>query len=220
MARRQFAVIGLGRFGSSVASTLYQLGYDVLAVDADESKVQEMADRVTHAVQADATDDAALKALGIRNFDVVVLSIGEDVQASILATISLREAGVKYIVAKAINDRHGKVLAKIGADRVIYPERDMGVRLAHNLASGNVMDYIELAPGYSIAEVVAPPSFQGKTLAELDLHNRYNLIVMAIRHGQEIDVAPGAKDKVGAGDVLVAMGDVEGLARMEAELEE
>ncbi|MGE5577729.1 MAG: potassium channel family protein [Syntrophothermus sp.] len=212
---KQYAVIGLGRFGSSVARTLYGMGYDVLAVDSDEAKVQAMADEVTHAVQADATDEEALKSLGIRNFDVVVVSIGTDIQASIMATLVLKDLGVPYIVAKALNELHGKVLEKIGADRVVYPERDMGIRVANNLVSANMLDYIELAPGYSIAEFVAPKEFVGKTLRQLGFRAKYGINIMAIKHGDEIQVSPGADDKVQENDILIAMGPDEQLEALE-----
>lgn len=212
---KQFAVIGLGRFGSSVARTLAQAGAEVLAIDSEEERVQELAPIVTHAVQADATDEEALKALGVRNVDVAVVSIGQDMQASIMATLILKELGVKTIVAKALNDLHGKVLAKVGADRVVYPERDMGMRVAHSLISGNFLDYIELAPDYSIVELVAGPEFHHKTLRELGLRARYGINIMAIKRGEEIKVSPGAEDMILEGDVLVAMGEDRQLEKLQ-----
>ena len=158
---KQFAVIGLGRFGVSVARTLFKGGYEVLAIDSNEERVQKISSEVTHVVQADTTDENALKALGIRNFDVVVVAIGEDVQANVLTTLLLKELGVNYIVAKAKNELHGKMLEKIGADRVVYPERDMGQRVAHNLVSTNVLDYIELSPDLSLVEVTTPKVLGG-----------------------------------------------------------
>lgn len=205
-ATKQFAVLGLGRFGSSVAKTLYNMGHEVLALDADEDKVREMAALVTHTVQADATDESTMRGLGLRNLDVVVVAIG-DLQASVLATLILRDIGVKHIVAKAISDLHGKVLQKVGADRIVYPERDMGTRVAHNLVSGNLIDYLELAPGYSIIEVVAPEPFIGNSLKRLDLRAKYGVSVVAIKRGDEVRVAPGADDLIQRDDVLVAMGE-------------
>ncbi len=212
---RQFAVVGLGRFGASVAETLYRLGQEVLAVDTSEERVQEMAPLVTHAVQADATDENAMRAIGIRNFDVVVVAIGE-IEASILATSVLKGLGVPYIVAKALSDLHGQVLSRVGADRVIYPERDMGVRVAHNLLSGNLIDYIELAPGYSIIEVVAKEPFVGKTLRQLDFRAKYGIHVLALRRGDEVQMAPDPDALIQAGDVLVAMGENDRLEELEA----
>jgi trk system potassium uptake protein TrkA len=211
---RQYVVIGLGRFGTSVAQTLYQMGCEVLAIDSDEEKVQAMASIVTHAVQADATDESAMRALGLRNFDVAIISIG-DIQASILATLVLKEMGINRLVAKALSELHGRVLEKIGADKVIYPERDMGMRVAHNLVSGSIVDYVELAPGYSIIEVLAQGEFTGRTLKELDLRARFGVSIMAIKRGSQVIVAPGADDYIQPGDKLIAMGRDEMLELLE-----
>ncbi|MDI3540472.1 Ktr system potassium uptake protein A [Koleobacter methoxysyntrophicus] len=212
---RQFAVIGLGRFGSSVARTLYNLGYDVLGIDSSEEKTQAMVDSVTHAVTADGTDEHTLKALGIRNFDVVIVSIGQDIQASILVTLILKELGVKHVVAKAQNDLHGKVLYKIGADRVVFPERDMGMRVAHNLVSSNILDYIELAPDFSIVEVAAVPEWYNKTLRELNMRTKYGLNVMAIKNNGNINISPKADDVVGEGDILIVIGSNDDIKKIE-----
>ncbi|MFZ5755209.1 MAG: potassium channel family protein, partial [Bacillota bacterium] len=184
--RKQFAVIGLGRFGTSVAKTLSALGHDVLAIDSSESAVQAVVHDVTHAVQADARDEETLKALGIRNFDVAVVAIGHELEANILITVMLKEMGVKYVVAKAQTALHGKVLERIGADKIIYPEKDMGIRLAHNLVTSNVMDFIELSPGYSIVEIIAPFAYTNKTLGELNLRARFGISVMAIKKKDNI----------------------------------
>ncbi|NMB12726.1 MAG: TrkA family potassium uptake protein [Firmicutes bacterium] len=210
----QYVVIGLGRFGTSVAQTLYQMGCEVLAIDSDEEKVQAMANIVTHAVQADATDESAMRALGLRNFDVAIVSIG-DIQASILATLVLKEMGIKRLVAKALSELHGRVLEKIGADRVIYPERDMGMRVAHNLVSGSIVDYVELAPGYSIIEVAAHGEYTGRSLKNLDLRARYGVSIMAIKRGNQVIVAPGANDYIESGDTLIAIGKDEMLEFLE-----
>ncbi len=212
--KRQFAVIGLGRFGSSVARALNAMGHEVLAVDSDEENVQRMADEVTHAVTADATDAAALKAMGIRNFDAVVVAIG-DMQASILCTLLLKELGVGDVVAKADNDLHGKVLQRTGADRVIYPERDSGVRLAHNLSASTILDYIELAPDYSVVEISATQALVGKTLRHLALRVTFNVNVIAIRRGSSMNITPQADDQVLAGDVLIVVGRNDDIKRLE-----
>ncbi|KXG76157.1 potassium channel family protein [Thermotalea metallivorans] len=212
---KQFAVIGCGRFGSSVAKTLYSLGYDVLAIDENEDVIQAIADSVTHAVQVDATDEASLKSLGIRNFDVVVVTIGSDIQSSILITLIAKELGVKYVVAKAQNELHAKVLYKIGADRVVFPERDMGVRVAHNLVSSNILDYIELAPDYSIVEVTSLKEWEGKSLKDLNIRGKYGINVMAIKHGGEINISPTAADVIKRGDVLVVVGHNDDLQKIE-----
>jgi trk system potassium uptake protein TrkA len=208
---KQFAVIGMGRFGTSVARTLYEMGYEVLGIDSNEDRIQDTMEFVTHAVTADTTDENALKAIGIRNFDVVVVAIGNDVKNSILTTLILKELGVKMIVVKAQDELHGKVLEKIGADRVVYPERDMGYRVAHNLISPNILDYIELAPDYSIMEIQVPKKFVGRSLEQIDLRRKYGCNVMAIKHGDEINISPIASDVLHEGDVLVIVGKNEDL---------
>jgi trk system potassium uptake protein TrkA len=203
---KQFAVIGLGRFGSSVARTLYEMGYEVMGIDEDEERINANIQYVTHAVAADTTDERALREIGIRNFDVVVVSIGADIQASILTTLILKEMGVRKIVAKAQNERHGQVLYKVGADRVVFPERDMGVRVAHNLISANVLDFIELAEDYSVAEVVVTSNMVGKTLRQLDVRARYNVNVIAIKSGEQFNISPSPDDVIQQNDVLVVIG--------------
>lgn len=215
MSKKQFIVIGLGRFGTSVAETLYSLGNDVLAVDHDEDVVQNISDRVTHAVQVDANDENSLRALGIRNFDCAVISIGSDIQSSILATLLVKELGVKHVVAKATTALHAKVLYKIGANRVVFPERDMGIRVAHNLVSSNILDYIELSPDYSIAEVVSPEEWHNKTIRELNVRARYGINVMAIKRNNDIDVSPEADSVIESGDVIVAIGGIKELNTLE-----
>jgi len=212
---KQFVVLGLGRFGSSVARTLYGLGHDVLVIDAREDIIQDISDSVTHAVQADATDENALRSLGLRNFDVAIVTIGSNIQSSIMVTLIVKELGVKYVVAKAQNELHAKVLYKIGADRVVFPERDMGVRLAHNLVSSNVLDFIELAPDYSIVEIAALSEWKGKTLEQLDMRVRYGINIMAIKHGSEINISPRADDVIKSNDVLVVIGSNEDLTKFE-----
>lgn len=215
MKTKQFVVIGLGRFGSSIAKTLYSLGHEVLAIDVDEEVVQDISDYVTHAVQADATDEATLKSLGIRNFDIAVITIGSDVQSSVLVTLLVKELGVKYVIAKAQNELHAKVLYKIGADRVVFPERDMGIRVAHNLCSSNILDYIELSADYSIMEVTALDEWKNKSLKELNMRSRYGLNVMAIKRGNEINIAPSADEVIKHGDVLVAIGGIDDIKNIE-----
>ncbi|MCL4439715.1 MAG: TrkA family potassium uptake protein [Firmicutes bacterium] len=209
--KKQFAVIGLGRFGTSVATTLSLMGHDVLAIDSSEEKVQEISSVVTHAVQADALDESSLKGLGIRNFDVVIVSIGHDLQASILVTMVLKELGAKCVVAKARTDRHGLVLAKVGADKVVYPERDMGVRVAHGLVATNVLDHIELSSEHSGFGVIAPQSLVGKTLRQCELRGRYGVTVLAIKRGNQIVVSPEADQSIHANDILVCVGENDNL---------
>jgi len=213
--KKQFVVIGLGRFGSSVATTLSDMGYEVLGIDSDEKRVNEHVGVITHVVQADATDENALKALGIRNFDIVVIAIGEDIQASIMATLIVKEMGVPMVVVKARNELHRKLLQKIGADKVIFPERDMGVRVAHNLISPNILDFIEFADDYSLADISVPPKMVGKSLAELDIRARYGCNVIAIKSGKQINIAPRAEDRLREGDVMVVIGHNDDLQKLE-----
>jgi len=213
---KQFAIIGLGRFGSSIAKTLYQMGHDVLAIDNDPEEVQEISDYVTHAVQADATDEVTLNTLGIRNFDVAVITIGTDIQSSILITLLCKEMGVKYVLAKAQNELHAKVLYRIGADKVVFPERDMGSRVAHNLVSSNILDYIELAPDYSLVEIVPNPEWEGKNLRQLNIRAKFGVNVIAIkREDGKVNVAPQAEDVVQNNDILVVIGNNDDIKRIE-----
>ena len=211
---KQVAVIGLGRFGSSVARTLAESGCEVLAVDVDEARVKAIADEVTDAVRANALEEEALRALGLRNFEVVVVAIGHEVEASILVTVLLKEMGIPKIVAKAQDELHGRVLQKIGADIVVFPERDMGIRLAHTLISRNVIDEIQLSTDYSILEIVAPPRFLARSLRELELRQRFGLTVLAIRREDRIIVSPDADQVVDEGDILVTLGQPEKLERL------
>jgi trk system potassium uptake protein len=214
--RKQFAVIGLGRFGTSVARTLFHMGYEVLAIDLNEERLRYVKDEVTSTVIADTTDAETLKALGLRNFDVVVVAIGGDMQANIMTTLLLKEQGVPYVVAKALNKMQGRVLEKVGADRVVYPERDMGKRVAHNLVSSNLLDYIEIARGYRVEEVIAPTWMQGKSLGQLDLRQKNGISVIMIRRPDGgLEFSPGAESVVKAGDVLVLAGSSNDLDRLE-----
>jgi trk system potassium uptake protein TrkA len=213
--KRQFAVIGLGRFGSSVAKTLSKLNFEVLAIDDREDRIQEMSAIVTHAVQADSTDEEALRAMGIRNFDVVVVAIGEDIQASILTTLILKEIGIPTIVVKAVNELHGKVLKKIGADKVMYPERDMGQRVAHHLISSNILDHIELSADYSIVEISVSNQMVGKSLRQLDIRAKYGCNVIAIKQQEKLIIPPSGDDPLKPEDVLVIVGNNENLQTFE-----
>ncbi|KUO77872.1 MAG: potassium uptake system protein [Desulfosporosinus sp. BRH_c37] len=213
--RKQFVVIGLGRFGTSVAKTLSALGHDVLAMDKNEHVVQVIKQDVTQAVQADARDEDSLRALGVRNFDVAIVAIGDDLEANILITLMLKEIGIPYVVTKAQSVLHGKVLEKIGADKIIYPEQDMGVRLANNLIRTNVMDFIELSLDFSIFEIIAASRFVNKTLGELNLRAVYGINVVAIKKsGNQIVIAPGANAVIDEKDILVVVCNKKALAKL------
>jgi len=212
---KQFIVIGCGRFGSSVAKTLVKLGHDVLAVDKDENTIQNLSKHVTHAVQASGTDEQALHSLGIKNFDVAIISMATNIQTSIMATLIAKEAGIEYIVAKAQGDLHAKVLYKIGADRVVFPEREMGERVAHNIVAHNILDYIELSPDYSIIELEPSKDWIDHDLVTLNLRSKYGINVMAIKHGEEINITPDAEDIIREDDVLVVIGHKKDLKKIQ-----
>ena len=218
MARKQFVVIGLGRFGESMAKTLYDTGNDVLVIDKNEEVIADISNSVTHAVQMDATDESALKSLGLSNFDVAIITIGDDLQSSILVTLLVKELGVNYIVCKAKNDLHAKVLQKIGADRIILPEKDMGVRVAYNLVSSSILDYIELSPDYSVMEFQVLGEWSNKTLNELNLRSKYDINVMAIKQNGKINLSPKADDVLKEKDTLVVMGSAKSLTKLEGKI--
>lgn len=212
---KEFAVIGLGRFGGSICRELAQLGMEVMAIDMDEDRVNEFANIASHAVIADSTDETVLKSLGIRNFDHVVVAIGDNLNASILTTLILKELGVKNITVKAQNDYHEKVLTKIGADHIVHPERDMGKRIANNIASSSVLDYLELSDEHSIVEIMANEKIDGHSLIELDIRAKFGLNIVAIKRGKEVLVSPRATENIQIGDVLIVIGHDNDVDRFE-----
>ncbi|MCU9594708.1 TrkA family potassium uptake protein [Caldibacillus thermolactis] len=218
MKRKEFVVIGLGRFGGSICRELTNLGMSVLAIDKKEEVVNDYSEIVTEAVVADTTDESVLKNLGIRNFDHVIVAIGDDIQSSILTTLILKEIGVKKVTAKALNEHHEKVLKKIGADQIVHPERDMGRRLAHNLVSSNVLDYLELSDKHSLVEIAVNQSFAGKTIIELDVRARYGLNIVAIRRNHDMIVSPQASEVILEGDILVVIGSNQDITRFERKM--
>jgi trk system potassium uptake protein TrkA len=221
MKKQTFAVIGLGRFGSAMARTLTELGQDVIGIDSDEERVQKHADVIRAAVELDANDERALRSAGVQDVDVAVISIGENIEASLLAVMLVKDLGVKRIIAKAVTTLHGRILERIGVNRVIFPEREMAIRVAHSLVVANVLDYIELSRDFSIIEMPAPGEFTGKSLKELQLRNKYGLTLIAIKRkpaggGREVtNVAPNAEDQILAGDVLALLGSNERLAQLD-----
>ena len=207
MKKQTFAVIGLGRFGGSVCKTLADAGQEVLAIDKYESRVNDYKDIATQAVVADAQDEDVLRSLGIRNVDHVIVAIGEDIQASILVTLMVKEQGVKYVTAKAQNEYHAKVLEKLGVDRVVHPERDMGVRIGRSLTSKNMVDYLDLDANFKLAEIlITNPEFVGKSLAEMDFRDRYGLNVIALAHSRQEMVLPSAGDVLTENDSILVAG--------------
>lgn len=213
--KKEFAVIGLGRFGGSICRELIVQGMEVLAIDHDEDRVNEFASIASHAVIGDTTDESVLKSLGIRNFDHVIVAIGDDIQASILTTLILKELGVSNITVKAQNDYHEKVLLKIGADHVVHPERDMGRRIAHKIASNNVLDYLELSDEHSIVEIVASNKLDGKSLIDLDIRAKYGINIVAFKRGSEIIVSPHATETIQTNDILIVIGADQDISRFE-----
>jgi trk system potassium uptake protein TrkA len=220
MARRTFAVIGLGRFGSAMAATLAELGQEVIGIDSSEDRVRDMADIVGQSIELDATDERALRSAGIQDVDVAVISIGENIEASLLVVMQVMGLGVKEVIAKAVTSLHGKILQRLGVSRVIYPEREMAIRIAHGLVVPNVLDYVELSRDFSIIELPAPASFVGRTLKDINLRQRYGLQLIAIKrlapNGEETtNVAPGGDDQIYDGDKLSLLGDNERLSQID-----
>jgi trk system potassium uptake protein TrkA len=214
--KKQIAVIGLGRFGISIASTLYAMGHDVLAVDRSESKIQSIASEVTHAVQADATNEAILKELGLSNFEVAIVAIGTDIKSSVLSTILLKRLGIPHVIARANDNLHGSILGKIGADVVTYPEREMGTRIAQVVTLAEVSDYMSVVPGYGVAKLAAPPYLVGEKLSDLGFgyKGKWEVAVFLIQRGDEVIVNPTQGQKIEAGDILVLAGSNDKLEKL------
>ncbi len=213
---KTFVVIGLGRFGTAVATELCELGHEVLAIDAHEESVQQIAERVTHAVTGDARDPAVLRALGVRNYDCAIVAVGDDVGNSALITLNLKEIGVKRVICKAQSHVHRKVLEKIGADRVVFPEHEMGVKLAQGLSSSNVLNFIELSDDFGIVELEIPKSWQHRSIRDLDVRARHHVNIIAVRKGSTglLDVAPGGDYVLESKDAVVTLGRNEDINRL------
>lgn len=205
---KQFAIIGLGRFGRAVASTLHGLGYEVLAVDTDETKVhQALKDQIaSHAMQLDTTDPTSLVEVGFAEFDVVIVAIGNYLAQSIITTLNLKELGVKQVVAKASSEIHMKLLIKVGADHVVFPEREMGCELARSLTKPRLLDQFEVDPNHSIVEIMVPEQFHGKTIAELELRNRYGINLLAVGQGEKFEINPLPDKRMEKGTAMVVIG--------------
>lgn len=217
--KKEFAIIGLGRFGGSICKELSDEGMSVLAIDLDEERVNEYKNIATYAVIADTTDEIALKELEIANFDHVIVAIGDDIQASILTTVILVELGVKKITVKAQNDYHEKILNKIGAHYVVHPERDMGRRIAHSLISSNILDYLELSEDHSIVEIRASDKMVGKSLLELDIRAKYGCNVVAIQSKEkEMNVSPNPLEEIEGKDILIIIGSNKDINKLEKDL--
>ena len=225
---KQFVVIGLGRFGSSIASALSRKKFEVLAIDENEGAVNKMEGLVPQAVVLDATDKKALTELGVASFDTAIVSMGETVEDSIMITLTLKELGIRQVIVKAQNELHAKILKKVGADRIVFPEREMAERLAESLASPKIFDFIELSKTHGIIEIVVPKKFVNQTLSTLKLRKKFSISVIAIKRKvpfakpdgttdfkDEIVIGPGADDELIAGDVLVVLGAYDSLSKLE-----
>ena len=203
---KQFMVLGMGLFGSSLAKTLHELGHEVLAVDADEDLVEAIAPYVTQAVQIDATDEAALQELGVRNFDAVIVSIGKNLRDSILVCVIIKELGVPYLIAKATDEIHAKVLRKIGVDKVVFPERDMGMRVAKSLITPNVLEMMEFSGDYRLIEIILPAKWAGHSIIEVDVRRKYGISILAIQRDGKFIVSPSPDAVFETGDILLVLG--------------
>ncbi len=204
---KSYVVIGLGRFGQTLAKQLCMLGAEVLAMDIHPDLVQQVAENVTHAVVGDAQDKDVLRALGVRDFDCAIVAIGTDLAASVLTVMNLKELEVPYVICKAHDETHRRVLEKLGVDRVVIPEQENATRLARGLNSHNVLDYIELSEDYGILEIPAPKSWVGKTLKELNIRAKLGVNIIAVESGKKTNVSPAADYQIQEADVLVVLGD-------------
>ena len=217
MAKKQVVVIGLGRFGSGVARSLYNLGHDVLAMDVNDDRVQSMMGQVTYPISGNATNETVLKELGVPDYDAAVVAVGSDIPGSVMACVLLKTMEIPYIVARATNELHGITLERIGVDKVIHPESEMGVRLAHNLFNPNLQEYLEMAPNFGLSRMKVPPQFVDKSLKELGFsspRDKYGLAVLAIRRGKDVTLNPDIDDMLRSGDMLMLAGRDELLERL------
>ena len=202
----RYAVIGLGKFGATVVRSLHERGHEVIAIDRDRNRVQEVRDTSTQAIEANCTDQDTLRALGLQDADAVVVSLGEQMDASILVTLYLKELGLREIVVKAVSEDHGKILHLIGATEIVHPERDTARRVARGLGLRSIVEYLPLAADSSLVEVQVPAEFLGKTLAELEIRKRYQVLVVAIKRGDGLVIATGGDERLLRGDILVLVG--------------
>ena len=217
MARKQIVVIGLGRFGSSAVQTLYEMGHDVLGIDTDEVRVQEVLGKATYSVRGDATNEAVLRELGVPNFDVGIVAIGSDIQSNIMTTVLLKSFGLAQVVARATNQLHGQTLERIGADRVVYPEQQMGLRVARNLFNPGVLEYMEVGANFGVSKLRVPDAMSEQTLKEAGLtgaRDKYGLAVLAIRRGQKVIHLPAEEERLQPGDVLIIASETERLEKL------
>ncbi|MGN0998562.1 MAG: potassium channel family protein [Faecousia sp.] len=212
---RSYIVIGLGRFGSEVARQLCSQGCEVMAMDVSSELVQQISADVTQAVVADGQDKEVLRALGAREFDCGIVAVGDNLAASVLITMNLKELGIPYVVCKAHDETYKKVLLKLGADRVVIPEKENAIRLARGLATPNVLDYIELSDEYGIVEIPVPAAWEGKNLRELNVRAKLGVNILAVRRNGSFHVSPSADFAFQKEDVIVVLGDGKALSKVQ-----
>jgi len=214
--KKQVVVIGMGRFGVSLATTLSNMGHDVLALDIDENCVQNISSEVTHAVQADSTNEAVLKELGINNFDVAIVAMGSAIESSVLSAILLKKIGIPYLIARAENELHGSILDKIGVDVVVYPEREMGTRVASSLTLTGVSDYMQVVPGYGVTKLTAPSYFVGEKLSDLGFgpKGKWAIAALLLQRKDEVIVNPSQRSTIKADDILILAGNDDDLEKL------
>lgn len=213
MKRQQIVVIGLGRFGSAVAGALEAAGHEVLGIDRSMEAVEEMAPVLSHVVALDATEEAALRRLGLQDFDAAVVSIAEHLEASILATMLLKRLGIPRVIAKAGTELHSDILQRLGADQVVLPERDTGIRLAHGWTSKAILDSLDVVEGYGVHRIEAPTRFIGKSVAHLDVYARFGVHLFIVAHESDVSVFPAPEQVIQAGDILVLAGRADDVER-------
>ncbi len=214
---KQYVVFGIGRFGSALCRALSEMGHEVLAVDSNEEHIRAISPYVTQALQLNAADEEAMHSIGVRNFDACVVSIGDNLRDSIMVTLLCKEMGARYLLAKATDELHAKMLKKMGADRVVFPERDMGIRVAKTLVSPRVLDLINLTGDYTMADITAPSEWIGRTIQEIDIRKRYQVNLLVIHRGNEIMMTLTGDTRIQQGDDLLVLGhrgDVERLEKL------
>ncbi|MDD3921084.1 MAG: TrkA family potassium uptake protein [Eubacteriales bacterium] len=215
MTKKSYLIIGMGRFGSSVALTLSTLGHEVFVVDRNEEHISDVADRVTSAMVADASEERVLRQLGVSNYDAVVVAVGDNILASVLISVQCKEMGASYLVSKAYDDLHAQLLKKMGVDNIVMPERESGARLAHSLTNRNIFDFIQLSGKYAMSQVRVPDTWIGKSLGELNVRARHGISIIAVQRGDSVSVSVGAAFVLQAEDVLILICSPEELGRLE-----
>lgn len=214
MEKKSVVIFGAGRFGGALATELYNNGVEVMAIDENPEMIQNLADKVTTGVIISLRDEEAFEELGLSNFDVAVVAIGSDLEASIIATVAAKDHGIKEIYAKAPTEMYARILKKVGADQIIFPEKEMGERLAHSISGSNLMEYIHFSDEYMIAELKAPKEWENKSLIDINVRDKHNIMILAIRRNDETIVSPKGTDHIKKGDLIIIMGDNEGVKEL------